>query len=114
MNSFADLCFTTYLQFLHQAGPRHRVPPAELRRPRRGYVDYFVIGDQKKIAKIAKNFTFSLMPCQMLFQERIIKKNQRKNNFKLVKNILVIQSLSVSWCSGGLMEMKIQIYFQIR
>ena len=49
----------------------------------------------------------------MLFQERIIKKNQRKNNFKLVKNILVIQSLSASWCSGSLMEMKIQ-NFQIR
>ena len=40
--------------------------------------------------------------------------NQRKNNFTLVKNISVIQSLSVSWCSGSLIEMEIQIYFQIR
>ena len=30
----------------------------------------------------------------------------------MVKNISVIQRLSVSWCSGSLME--IQIYFQIR
>ena len=35
-----------------------------------------------------------------------------QNNFTLVKNISVIQRLSVSWCSGSLME--IQIYFQIR
>ena len=27
--------------------------------------------------------------------------NQRKNYFTLIKNISVIQSLSVSWCSGS-------------
>ena len=32
----------------------------------------------------------------------------------MVKNISVIQRLSVSWCSGSLMEIEIQIYFQIR
>ena len=52
------------LHFLHQAVPQHRVTP-ELRGPRRSYVDYFV-----RPEKNPENFTFTLMPCQLLFQER--------------------------------------------
>ena len=52
------------LHFLHQAVPQHRVTP-ELRGPRRSYVDYFV-----RPEKNPENFTFTLMPCQLLFKER--------------------------------------------
>ena len=40
--------------------------------------------------------------------------NLRKNNFTFVKNISVIQNMSVSWRSGSLMKMEIKICFQIR
>ena len=32
----------------------------------------------------------------------------------MVKNISVTQTLSFSWCSGGLMDGEIHIYLQIR
>ena len=62
--------------------------------------------------------TFSLMPCYLLFQERIhfyqkYLQNLRKNIYTFIKNICSYsESVSQMVFSGSLME--IQIYFKIR